>query len=44
MTGMILIDLEKVFRTFYLVYDILFNKMSAIGFSDRAVDWFKSFL
>ena len=42
MTGMIFVDLQKIFGTIH--YDILFNNMSAIGFSDHAIDWFKPYL
>ena len=35
LTGMILIDLQKVFDT--INHDILLNKLSIIGFSDHTV-------
>ena len=38
MTGMILIDLQKV------DHDMLLQKLYAIGFSKRTVNWFKSYL
>ena len=41
-TGMILIDLRKVFDT--INHDILLKKQSIIGFSDRNVKWFQSSL
>ena len=42
LTGMILIDLQKVFDT--INHDILLNKLSIIGFSDHTVKWFQSYL
>ena len=39
-TGMILIDLQKVFDT--INHDILLKKLSIIGFSDHTVKWFQS--
>ena len=41
-TGMILIDLQKVFDT--INYDILLKKLSIIGFSNHNVKWFQSYL
>ena len=41
-TGMILIDLQKVFDT--LDHKILFDKMKPIGFSDKTTKWFHSYL
>ena len=41
-TGMILIDLQKVFDT--INHDILLKKLSIIGFSDHTVKWFQSYL
>ena len=40
MTGMILIDLQKAFDT--IDHDVLLQKLYAIGFSKRTVNWFKS--
>ena len=42
MTGMILVDLQKAFDT--IDHDILLKKLSAIGFSNHAISWFKSHL
>ena len=42
MTGMILIGLKKSFDT--IDHDILLKKNRAIGFSNHAVNWFKSYL
>ena len=42
MTGMILIDLQKAFDT--TDHDVLLQKLYAIGFSKRTVNWFKSYL
>ena len=42
MTGMILIDFQKLFDT--NDHDILLKKLSAIGFSNHAIGWFKSYL
>ena len=42
MTGMILIDLQKAFDT--IDHDVLLQKLYAIGFSKRIVNWFKSYL
>ena len=45
MTGMILVDLQKAFDT--IDYDILLvdiHKLSAIGFSNHTIGWFKSYL
>ena len=41
-TGMILIDLQKAFYT--INHDIIFKKLSIIGFSDHTVKWFQSHL
>ena len=41
-TSMILIDLQKAFDT--INHDILFKKLSIIGFSDHIVKWFQSYL
>ena len=41
-TGMILIDLQKAFDT--LDHKILLDKMKCIGFSDKTIKWFHSFL
>ena len=41
-TGMILIDLQKAFDTLY--HNILLNKMKCIGFSDKTLKWFHSYL
>ena len=40
MSGMILIDLKKAFDT--IGYDVLLQKLYAIGFSKRTYIWFKS--
>ena len=42
MTGMILIDLQKAFDT--IDHDTLLKKLSAIGFSNHTIGWFKSYL
>ena len=42
MTGMMLIDLQKAFDT--IDHDILLKKLSAIGFSNHTIGWFKSYL
>ena len=42
MTGMIPIDLQKAFDT--IDHDVLLQKLYAIGFSKRTVNWFKSYL
>ena len=42
MTGMILVDLQKAFDM--IDHDILLKKMSAIGFSNHTICWFKSYL
>ena len=41
-TGMILIDFQKAFDT--INHEILLGKLHAIGFSDKTVAWFKSYL
>ena len=41
-TGMILIDLQKAFDT--LDHKILLDKMKCIGFSDKKIKWFHSYL
>ena len=40
--GMILIDLQKAFDT--INHEILLGKLHAIGFSEKTVAWFKSYL
>ena len=40
MTGMVLDDLQKAFDT--IDHDILLKKLSAIGFSNHIIGWFKS--
>ena len=42
MIGMILIDLQKAFDT--IDHDILLKKLSAFGFSNHTIGWFKSYL
>ena len=42
LTGMILIDLQKAFDT--IDHEILFQKMTHIGFSMEVIKWFKSYL
>ena len=42
MTGMILINLQKAFDT--IDHDILLKRLSAIGFSNHTIGWFKSYL
>ena len=42
MTDMILVDLQKAFDT--IEHDILLKKLSAIGFSNHIIGWFKSYL
>ena len=39
---MILIDLQKAFDT--INHEILLGKLHAIGFSEKTVAWFKSYL
>ena len=39
MTGMILVDLQKAFDT--IDHDILLKNLSAIGFSNHTIGWFK---
>ena len=39
---MILIDLQKAFDT--INHEILLGKLNAIGFSEKTVAWFKSYL
>ena len=39
---MMLIDLQKAFDT--IDHDILLKKLSAIGFSNHTIGWFKSYL
>ena len=39
---MILIDLQKAFAT--INHEILLGKLHAIGFSEKTVAWFKSYL
>ena len=41
-TGMILIDLQKVFDT--IDHEILINKLEFLGFSKNVILWFKSYL
>ena len=41
MTGMILVDLQKVFDT--TDHDILLQKLNAICFSNHTIGWFKSY-
>ena len=41
-TGMILIDLQKAFDT--LDPKILLDKMKCIGFSDKTIKWFHTYL
>ena len=41
-TGMILIDLQKVFDT--INHEILLDKLHVVGFSEKTVAWFKSYL
>ena len=40
--GMILIDLQKAFDT--INHEILLGKLYAIGFYEKTVAWFKSYL
>ena len=42
MTGMILVDLQKVFER--IDHDVLLKKLSAVGFSNHTIGWFKSYL
>ena len=42
LTGMILIDIQKVFDT--IDHEILLQKLKAIRFSESTVKWFKSYL
>ena len=39
---MILINLQKIFDT--INHEILLDKLHAIGFSEKTVAWFKSYL
>ena len=41
-TGMILIDLQKVFDI--INYKIMFDKLLPIGFSKNAISWYESYL
>ena len=41
-TGLILIDLQKAFDT--IDHEILLEKMIAIGFSNKVIDWYRSYL
>ena len=41
-TGVILIDLQKAFET--INHKVLLGKLHAIGFSEKTVAWFKSYL
>jgi hypothetical protein len=38
----VLIDLQKAFDT--VQYDILMNKVKALGFSDTSLQWLRSYL
>ena len=40
--GMLLLDMAKAFNCIH--HDILFIKMHNTGFSDRVIDWFRSYL
>ena len=42
LTGMIVIDLQKVFDT--IDHEILLQKLKAIKFSESTITWFKSYL
>ena len=42
MTGMIMVDLQKIFNM--IDHNILLKTLSAIGFSNHTVGWFKSYL
>ena len=42
MTGMILVDLQKAFDA--IDHDIVLKKLSAVGFSNHTLGWFKSYL
>ena len=41
-TGMILIDLQKAFDT--IDHKLLLEKLAFIGFSEKAIEWFKSYI
>ena len=42
LTGMILIDLQKAFDT--IDHKILLEKMTFLGFSEKTINWFRSYL
>ena len=42
LAGMILIDLQKAFDT--INHEILFKKLKAMGFFERCITWFQSYL
>ena len=42
LTGMILIDLQKAFDT--INHNIFLKKLKILGFSNSAVDWYRSYL
>ena len=41
-TGLILIDLQKAFDT--IDHEMLLKKMGCIGFSEKVISWFESYL
>ena len=42
LTGMVAIDLQKAFDT--IDHEILLSKMPLLGFSNNAIEWFRSYL
>ena len=42
LTGMVLIDLQKAFDT--IDHEIFFKKLTCLGFSQKSISWYKSYL